>query len=83
MVNKKYEDCVKGVECEKCEVCELKMTRNSKKELDLMYEDAEEVNIFEIKFHRKISKKGFAYPDSAGRVFSDVLHSFKEKNVIL
>lgn len=44
-------------------------------ELDLMYEDTDEIFAFEIKFHRHQNKGGKGLPktDSAGKIFNDLI----------
>ncbi len=42
------------------------------KELDLKYDDSNEVMCFEIKFHRKIRVNAFPKPVSAGKFFNDI-----------
>ncbi len=42
------------------------------KELDLVYEDNNEILAIEIKFHRNPSKIPFPHPNSAGTIFDDI-----------
>jgi hypothetical protein len=42
------------------------------KELDLMYEDDNEIWAIEIKFHRHTNNVAFPHPNSAGAIFDDV-----------
>lgn len=42
------------------------------KELDLVYEDDNEILAIEIKFHRNPSKIPFPHPNSAGAIFDDI-----------
>ncbi len=42
------------------------------KELDLMYEDKDEILAIEIKFHRHTKYVAFPHPNSAGAIFDDI-----------
>ncbi len=42
------------------------------KELDLMYEDKDEILAIEIKFHRHTKDVAFPHPNSAGAIFDDI-----------